>query len=142
MIEVIVSIGSNCGDKEKSVRMALKWLTGILENSSESEIYITPAAGNSTGEYANCVVKGEYCGDYEELNGLLKVYEENFGRDANCRKNGMVPIDIDIVMASGEIVKPWDYRQEFFQTGYRSLMPVNKKKEDREPVKLLYIQDC
>lgn len=121
MIQVVLSLGSNCGDKRRSVADALTWLRSVLAGAVASEIYLTPSAGKSSGDYANCVVKGLYDGSVESLNTLCKNYELSEGRDSECREKGRVPIDIDIVIADADILKPWDYRQEFFRKGFLSL---------------------
>lgn len=121
MVSIVLSIGSNCGDRETSVKKAISWLETILIESECSEIYETPCALKQGKPYVNAVMKGFYQGDGIQLESLLKDKEREMGRSSKCREKGDVPIDIDIVVCDGTIYKPWDYRQKFFQIGYHQL---------------------
>ena len=121
MVAVVISIGSNCGKREELVKEAIEWLKSILFQFSESEVYETPCAKLSGKPYMNAVVEGFYQGDGINLEDLIKEKEHNMGRTAECRQRGDVPIDMDIVIMNGDIVKPWDYRQRFFQLGFSQL---------------------
>lgn len=121
MISVVLSVGSNCGDRKKTVSEALSWLGTVLMQTVCSEIYETPCAKETGVAYMNAVVKGFYSGNGFELEDLLKEREKLAGRTAECREKGNVPLDIDIVMIDGEVVKPWDYRQKFFRIGFSQI---------------------
>ncbi|MCH5224494.1 MAG: 2-amino-4-hydroxy-6-hydroxymethyldihydropteridine diphosphokinase [Muribaculaceae bacterium] len=118
MVNVVISIGSNCGDRYKNVETALEWLKSILIEVQCSEIYETPCALKSGSPYVNAVLKGVYQGLGYDLEERLKEKEHQMGRNVECRKRGEVPVDIDIVVMDGEVVKEWDFRQKFFQIGY------------------------
>lgn len=115
----ILSVGSNCGFA--NVSRAVTWLAGQLSDFRASSLYDTPAANGGSGAYVNAVVEGTTGMDRESFNGLLKNYETDCGRDASCRSLGIVPIDIDIVICDGDVVREWDYRQNFFRIGYSEL---------------------
>ena len=117
MVKVIISVGSNCGDRRRKVEEALKWLKTILIQTRESEIYETPCAANSGRPYMNAVIEGYYQGQGYALDGCLKEKEKEMGRTSECREKGDVPVDIDLVVCDGNIFKPWDYRQKFFRIG-------------------------
>ena len=117
MVEVTISIGSNCGDKAKNVADAISWLKSILIQTRCSSIYETPCALDSGKQYMNAVISGFYQGVGYDLEDKLKEKEHEMGRNSECREKGLVPIDMDIVIMDGEIVKPWDYRQKFFRLG-------------------------
>lgn len=121
MISVVISIGSNCGDRKANLEKTIEWLKTILIETQCSQIYETPCALKSGLPYMNAVMKGIYQGQGYELQPLLKEKERELGRTAQCREKGDVPIDIDIVIADGEVWKPWDYRQKFFTIGYSQL---------------------
>lgn len=121
MVSVVISIGSNCGDRKKSVSEALNWLKSILMQTECSEIYETPCARSLGTPYMNAVIKGFYSGDGIDLEDLLKDKELQMGRTSQCREKGEVPIDMDIVLMNNEIIKTWDYRQRFFQYGFKQL---------------------
>lgn len=122
MIQVTLSVGSNCGDRSAFVAEALQWLkSSVLMQTECSEIYETPCALKTGKPYKNAVIRGFYSGTGFQLEDLLKEKEHEMGRNTECRERGDVPIDIDIVIMDGEVVKSWDYRQKFFQIGYQYL---------------------
>ena len=121
MVSLVLSIGSNCGDRKALVSEAITWLRSVLIQVDCSDIYETPCAKAMGNPYMNAVLKGFYQGDGYEIEGLLKDKEREMGRTAQCREKGDVPIDIDIVILDGDITKPWDYRQKFFQIGFSQI---------------------
>lgn len=133
MIKVLLSIGSNYGEREQNVSLAAKNLSKILFFFKESPVYETEGAGLKSGmtRYYNCVVEGYFPRTLEELETLLKRMEKEAGRDATRRERGEVPLDIDIVVADSVILKEWDFKQQFFQYGYsfiqNALNPVESK---------------
>lgn len=125
MPEVVLSLGSNCGDRRKNVEDALRRVGSVLEQAMASGTYETPCAGKEGSPYINAVLKGNYRGNIEDLEKQLKLLETGFGRTSECKAKGEVPIDIDIVMADGNILRDWDYRQKFFRIGYEQISGNN-----------------
>lgn len=125
MVKVVISIGSNCGDRVAQVKEALSWLSHILIETHCSGIYETPCAKNTGKPYLNAVIEGIYQESgidlKDQIEEILKEKELKMGRNAQCREKGEVPIDMDLVLMDGEIIKPWDYRQKFFQIGYSQI---------------------
>ena len=121
MLSVVISVGSNCGDRKANVKRGLEWLKSILMQTKCSGIYETPCALKSGLSYMNAVISGYYEGPGYDLDDRLKLKERELGRTAQCRERGEVPIDLDIVMENNEVVKDWDFRQKFFQIGYREI---------------------
>lgn len=119
MIETILAIGSNCGDKEANVDAAVSWLHGAAKVETVSSFYSSPDIKGTGHTYLNAVVKALYVGSVEEFNSLIKNYEKQAGRDEECRSRGLVPIDIDIVIAEGVVLRPKDYRAEYFIKGFK-----------------------
>ena len=122
MVSVVLSLGSNCGNRQSQIEGALDWLKETLMQTEASSIYETPCAMKAGRPYLNAVVKGFFSGTGEELEDLLKEKEKEMGRTSKCRERGDVPIDIDIVVMNGGIVREWDFRQKFFQQGYSELI--------------------
>lgn len=118
---VVVSLGANCGNREESVAKAMEWLGGILSYSVCSSIYETPPYGHAGSKYMNAVVAGSYDGSLQELEKKCKDYELANGRDSKAREEGSVPIDIDIVISDGEVMREADFSREFFLIGYREI---------------------
>lgn len=126
-ISVVLSLGSNYGDRRGNVEDAMEWLVGVLEEEMCSEIYETLPVGHVGSNYFNAVVAGVFKGSVDELNSLCKEYEISHGRDDESRRLKRVPVDIDIVIAGEEVLRPRDYRCPFFRKGYEAIvsMPVH-----------------
>ena len=121
MVSVTISIGSNCGDRKTLVKEAMEWLKTILVQVKCSDIYETPCVLKTGEPYMNAVVSGFYQGIGYDLEDSLKTKEKEMGRTAECRERGDVPIDLDLVICDGDIVRPRDYKQKFFQIGFSQL---------------------
>lgn len=117
--EVVLSVGSNCGSE--NVRTACEWLGKILDKPELSGLYQTPAVNGGMRDYVNAVVSGQTDLTVDALNARLKEYELMCGRDENSRRSGIVPVDIDIVIVDGKVIREWDFRQSFFRIGYSEL---------------------
>ena len=122
MSRYFLSIGSNCGDRRGEVKAALIWLSGLGGGMSASSIYETPEIHGLDRPYINAVAALDLNMDPRVLNEKLKDYERIRGRDESCRQRGDVPIDIDLVVMAGTILRPKDFHHEFFQIGYRQLI--------------------
>lgn len=120
-LNVVLSLGSNFGDRRKAVSDAVKWLSCLLEGFVASGIYETKAVGHDGPDYMNAVVAGRSSVSLQELEKLCKDYESLHGRDAESRLHRRVPIDIDIVIADEVVLRQQDFRHDFFQVGYRTL---------------------
>lgn len=117
----MISVGANCGDRKGEVSAAIHWLGSLLKIEKASDIYETPCVGEDGRPYMNAVVSGTFNGPIEDLEKELKRYEVMVGRDLDCRDRGDVPVDIDLVICDGKIIKEWDSRQKFFRIGYDQL---------------------
>lgn len=123
MKQVALSIASNVEQRRENMVAALSCLGGILKSLRHSTFYTT-AALNGKSVYLNAVALGYSDMPYDELNTLLKKYETQAGRTPQMRARKQVPIDIDIVVYDGVILRPMDYGEEFFQKGWRELSEV------------------
>ena len=122
MVKVVISVGSNCGDRKDFVDRGLKWLKTLLIQPVCSDIYETPCARNADTPYMNAVIAGLFEGIGYDLDDRLKIKEHEMGRNAECMEKGDVPVDMDIVICDNQIYKPWDFRQKFFRIGYEEIM--------------------
>lgn len=120
----MVSIGSNCGDRTEEVAKAIEWLGSLLKDFRSSKIYETPPVGHQGSNYMNAVGIGETELTVPQFVRECKRYEVLAGRDLAARIRGDVPVDVDVVISDGEILRPEDYKREFFQIGYREVTGV------------------
>ena len=121
MVKAVLSVGSNTPERARNVASALDWLRDLLEEFEASTIYTTPDCCGGPTQYDNAVVRGLTLRTREDLENIAKHYEQSHGRDARARAAGIVPIDIDVVVYDGEIIRPKDFSSGFFRIGYCEL---------------------
>lgn len=120
-VEVVFSVGSNCGDRGSRVSGGISWLEGFLSECRVSSVYTTGDCHGGKRVYVNAVVAGLCDMSRERIETLCKEYEISCGRTSEARLRGDVPVDIDLVIFDGAILRPKDYRQKFFQIGFMQL---------------------
>ena len=96
-----LSIGSNI-EPLKNIIFSIKELKGILADINISNTYVTPSIGFEGPEFLNLIISGNTELSLEQLNALLKVIEDNAGRDRTVKKFDSRTLDIDIVLAVEE----------------------------------------
>lgn len=105
MHKIVLSLGSNKGDKEKNLRQALSLLAqNGIKIHKVSKTIITPPWGNWKQEdFMNLVLIGETYFEPTELLKTLKDIEKTMGR----KEGHMQPriIDIDIILFDDLILK-------------------------------------
>ena len=121
MARFVIGIGSNVSDKVDSIKDAFAWLSDISEDFIASEIYITKALNGIDDDYANAVCSCSLDQSLQDFNLLLKQYEKSRGRTPESKITGLIPIDLDIVIYNGEIVRQKDYIREYFQKGWKMI---------------------
>ena len=96
-----LSIGSNI-EPLKNIIFSIKELKEILADINISNTYVTPSIGFEGPEFLNLIISGNAELSLEQLNALLKVIEDNAGRDRTVKKFDSRTLDIDIVLAVEE----------------------------------------
>ena len=96
-----LSIGSNI-EPVKNIIFSIKELKKILTDINISNTYVTPSIGFEGPEFLNLIISGNTELSLEELNALLKIIEDNAGRDRTVKKFDSRTLDIDIVLAVEE----------------------------------------
>lgn len=119
----VLSLGSNAERSGDMVDCAMGWLLSIDPDLRESAIYYTEPLNGNGPQYANAVVEIRVASNLDELVELTKEFESACGRNSSAREKKEVPVDIDVVMFNGEIVRPRDFDCEYFKKGYRQLYP-------------------
>lgn len=116
-----IGLGSNDGDRELHLHNGLNYLAEICDNIYFSTHYESPALNPGKVYYLNSVALIDFPGDIDTLNALLKKGELIEGRTDEARAEGRVPLDMDIVIADGNIIRPKDFGCYFFRRGYEEL---------------------
>ena len=94
---IYLSLGSNIGNRENNLKLALKELSEILRIKKISSIYETePLLYQKQDNFLNIVVEVSYFDEAESLLKNIKDIEKKMGRKATFRFGPRI-IDIDII---------------------------------------------
>lgn len=126
MHRVYIGLGSNTPDATKQMSDAIDWLMTQLDEVANSDVYSTPPLRGIGADYLNAVATGLTTLNSDQLNLLLKDYERQAGRTPQSKLSGQVPIDLDIVVWDGTVVREKDFSYDFFQRGYRQVIAEMK----------------
>ena len=97
MTKVILSLAANRFQKSNLAK-ARECLSKVISNVSyTSEQWTEPMLSSRRELYLNQLAEGNTELTLDELNQRLKAIEISFGRTAQKRQLGIVPIDIDIL---------------------------------------------
>lgn len=103
MERVVLSLGTNLGDREKNISNALEFLSEKINKISKSRnlankaILKEGAPKEWNREFLNCVIVGETKLSPQNLLKLCKEIEVKIGRDLNSPVWSPREIDIDIL---------------------------------------------
>ncbi len=118
---VIACIGSNMYDCEARICRAIDFLR---EQSRDGVVMASPIYHCEDSPYGNAVVRLSPSDSLPDLIEKAKAYERRCGRTPESKERGEVVIDIDIVIADGEVLR-MDYFAPYFSQGLKLL--------DKEP---------
>ena len=121
MNTIVISIGSNSRDRQWQVEHAIEWLNKHLSGTKTSSIYNSEADNHRDPDYLNAVMTGECKRDFETISQKVKEYETVCGRTPASKLEGNVPMDLDIMMWNGEVVRPVDFAKAYFQQGWNEI---------------------
>lgn len=103
------------------VAAAMTWIQSILRSTACSGIYETDDFHPTGRKYCNAVMTGDTALSQSDIDTAVRLYELNAGRDESARLRGDVPIDIDLVIWNGSVLRPRDMEREYFLRGFREL---------------------
>lgn len=99
---IYLSLGSNIGNRENNLKLALKELSEILRIKKISSIYETePLLYQKQDNFLNIVVEVSYFDEAESLLKNIKDIEKKMGRKTTFRFGPRI-IDIDILFFNGQ----------------------------------------
>lgn len=102
MIEIVLALGSNVGNRRENLVSALAGVSDFSRIVGVSKIYETPPVGYSEQRsFLNAAIFAETDVAPMELLRLCKALENRLGRIPSF-KNGPRAIDIDIIFYGGE----------------------------------------
>ncbi len=107
LITVYLGLGSNMGEREANLKMALSLLSHRLRMGKVSSMYDTAPAGNTEQpRFLNLACQAYTTLPPEGLLALVKGIENMMGR--RSKSGEPRPIDIDILFYDGQTVKTAD----------------------------------
>jgi 7,8-dihydro-6-hydroxymethylpterin-pyrophosphokinase len=117
-----ICLGSNTPDQEEQIKKAIEHLKEQLSEVEVSATYRSAAYNGKDAPYLNAVVHGYTDRSIEQMETDLKLWEKKQGRTAEMRSEGKVPIDLDLVIWCGRIMRQVDFERHYFNEGYRELL--------------------
>lgn len=115
MHSVLISLASN-NEQEKNLSEARKALTQVLISPDYTPAVWTEPYGKKEGAlYLNQLVSAQTDLDNDELNGRLKDIEKTQGRDDEARRQGLVPIDLDLLLYDQQRLHLRDWQRPYIQ---------------------------
>ena len=119
--KVILCLGSNT-DCEANLRSAADLLRAYFGSIRFSEpIYTKPIGLPGSGLFLNQVAVAGTDASQEEVGLALKDMEKKLGRRSDSKRKGKIPIDIDLLLWNGPILKPADWEKEYVRRLFRSV---------------------
>lgn len=117
-----IGLGSNTLDREYQITQAIEHICGFLNKSSVSSVYETEALNGKDDAYMNAVIHGYTQHDYDTVVKFLKDWEAECGRTKLGSAEGIIQIDLDLVIWDEHIKRPKDFERHYFNRGYRELL--------------------
>jgi 2-amino-4-hydroxy-6-hydroxymethyldihydropteridine diphosphokinase len=102
MTAVCLALGSNLGNREANLRMALSAVTRMCRVVAVSSLYETDPLPAGQPAFYNAAAVIETGLEPPSLLRFLKAIEEEVGRRPGGQHHGPRPIDIDILLYGGE----------------------------------------
>ena len=118
---VILCLGSNT-DCEANLKSAVSLLRAYFGSIRFSEaIYTEPIGLSDSGLFLNQVAVAGTNASLEEVRRAVKAMEKRLGRMSDSKQKGKIPIDIDLLLWNGTILKPADWEKEYVQLLFQSV---------------------
>ncbi|MBD5219668.1 MAG: hypothetical protein HDS72_05445 [Bacteroidales bacterium] len=114
-----ICLGSNCAEKEARLADAAQFLTQLGNLTARSGAFLSEPEFSAPGPlYLNEVLEMASAQPYDALHSSIKTYETALRSGYHGQG---VCIDIDIVVANGECLRPADASAHYFRTGLARL---------------------
>lgn len=117
-----IGLGSNTEDREYQITKAIEYLLGSLNKCAVSSVYESDAFNGKDKPYLNAVVHGYSSHTYVDTIKILKTWEAEHGRTMEQTLEGIIPIDLDLVIWDSRIMRQKDFDRHYFNQGYRELL--------------------
>ena len=123
MNKALISLGTN-EDREVNLALCHQLLNNIFPEIHYSETSLTSPYGKTyINDFLNQLAVFYTDKEKEEIHDLLKSIEEQIGRHPSDKENGIIKIDIDLVIWNDAILKPNDIKRSYVA----NLLPTLRK---------------
>lgn len=121
---VVICLGSNVPSCRVILDGAIAVLGTFFHDSPRMSLaYFNPSFNGIGQPYLNQVLEATTTLNIDSLHRLCRTLERRAGRTPQSKVQGIMPLDIDIVIWNGTIVRPFDYTSPHFAHGYANLHP-------------------
>jgi 2-amino-4-hydroxy-6-hydroxymethyldihydropteridine diphosphokinase len=117
----IVCIGSNTADSAEKIAEACCEISAIVDDFIKSSTYSMPSFTGKGADYNNCVISGHTDKSLDEFTAYTKQIEQRFGRTAESKEAGVMPLDVDIMMWDENIIRPNEFDRPYFMQGLNQI---------------------
>lgn len=122
MAKVLISIGANTPDKQSILQRTIQAIGEISHIIAQTPIFISAAEGSTiAAPYANALIVAITNDEYDTLRHTFKQWEINAGRTIELKRQGIIPLDIDIIMWNDTIIKERDMQMNYMKHGLQLL---------------------
>ncbi|MDO4320164.1 MAG: 2-amino-4-hydroxy-6-hydroxymethyldihydropteridine diphosphokinase [Bacteroidales bacterium] len=117
----VICLGSNTPDASLRIALALDGLRRSADVLQTSDAYVNDDDTGRGAPYTNLVAECDTTCTLEDMCDIITRLETEGGRTADSKATAVMPIDIDIVIWDGDILRPYDYTRPYFTRGYTRL---------------------
>lgn len=123
----LLSIGSNCPSAAAMMARAEEWLRANFTEVRSSGIYSSKALNAASPDYLNLVARAESPLPADRVIALGKAFEAECGRTPQSKLRGSIEMDVDVIAAGSELLRPTELSRPYFIAGLNKIAPLNNK---------------
>ena len=120
---LIISLGSNTADGADTVARAVRMLRTVFRSVTATRTLQNAAVGMGAEapDFHNALVLVRTTLSEDDARAVCKAMESCLANTLPLRRQGVIVLDADIVMADGHVRRHKDYEREYFRTLLREL---------------------
>lgn len=112
-----ICLGSNTDDGQSHIENAVSKIADVAYISAQSDLYTSPSYNGIGKDYYNKVIMGSTAMPLQQFIDYTKQIEVDCGRTQQSKRQGIVPIDIDVVTWNSETIRPIDASRPYYIYG-------------------------
>ncbi len=101
--------------------LTVRWLMSNFDNVTVSDIYEMEAINGVDAPYLNAVAIASTDSPPEAITAKLKQWEKECGRTPSSKSVGIIPMDLDLIIWNGTILRPREFNRAYFSRGYNEI---------------------